>query len=112
MHRIRLALDTLKRELQPTGLAIRVGVQPSGCPLISPARKSSAWPSSKKVKTCNSILALAACAWLAGCVSTRSISNSDYREPGRASLASPAGHSDANFVYRGELSEFDGLGIV
>src|SRR6266487_2742926 len=64
------------------------------------------------MKPCNSILALAACALLAGCTSTRSISNSDYREAGPGSHTAPAGHSDPAFAYRGELSEFDLLGVV
>ncbi len=63
----------------------------------------------KNMKTCNSVFILAACALLAGCVSTRSISNSDYREPG---AASSSGHSDPGFAYRGELSEFDILGVA
>ena len=64
------------------------------------------------MKTSNSILVLAACALLAGCASTRSISNSNYREPGASSCSSPAGHSDPAFAYRGELTEFDLLGVV
>ena len=64
------------------------------------------------MKTCNSLLILVACALLAGCVSTRSISNSGYRERGTAGHASPAGRSDAIFAYRGELSEFDLLGVA
>src|SRR5205823_9794382 len=67
---------------------------------------------SNTMKTWSSILVLAACAGLAGCVSTRSISNSDYREPGTGSHTAPAGHSDPAFAYRGELSEFDLLGVV
>ena len=64
------------------------------------------------MKTCDSVLVLATCALLAGCASTRSISNSDYREPGAASGPPPAGHADSAFAYRGELSEFDLLGVV
>ena len=64
------------------------------------------------MKICNSLLVLAACALLAGCASTRSISNSDYRQPGTASHSSPDGYSDPAFAYRGELSEFDLLGVV
>ena len=64
------------------------------------------------MKSFNSILVLAASTLLAGCVSTRSISDSGYREPGAASHASPAGRSDPAFAYRGELSEFDLLGVV
>jgi hypothetical protein len=64
------------------------------------------------MKTCNSLLILAACALLVGCVSTRSISNSDYREPGTASHSSTDGYSDPAFAYRGEVSEFDILGVA
>ena len=64
------------------------------------------------MKTCNSLLIFATCALLAGCASTRSISNSDYRESGSASHSLPAGKSDSAFAYRGELSEFDLLGVV
>src|SRR6266516_2919357 len=64
------------------------------------------------MKTCNSVVVLAACALLAGCASTRSISNSGYREPGTASHTSPQGYSDPAFAYRGELSEFDLLGVA
>ena len=58
------------------------------------------------------VLVLAACALLAGCASTRSISDSAYREPGTAGHASPAGRSDPAFAYRGDLSEFDLLGVA
>ena len=58
------------------------------------------------------ILVFAACAWLGGCKSTRPISDSGYREPGVTSGTSPAGHSDPAFAYRGELSEFDLLGVA
>src|SRR5436190_10267242 len=34
VHLIHFGLDTLKRELQPAGGAVPVGVQPSGCPWI------------------------------------------------------------------------------
>jgi len=67
---------------------------------------------SNTMKTCNSILVLAACALLAGCTSTRSISNSDYREPGTTGRTAPDGHSDPAVAYRGELSEFDLFGVV
>src|SRR5439155_5881348 len=67
---------------------------------------------SNTMKTCNSVIVLATCTLLAGCASSRSISNSDYREPGTASHTSPAGHSDPAFAYRGELSEFDILGVA
>ena len=46
----------------------------------------------------------------AGCDTTRSISNSGYREPGGyARIGVP--ETDAAFRYRGELSEFEVLGI-
>jgi hypothetical protein len=49
---------------------------------------------------------------LAACTSTRSISNSTYREPGTATGSATDGASDAAFAYRGELSEFDVLGVA
>lgn len=50
---------------------------------------------------------------LAGCQSTRSISNSGYRGDERVSYYAPRGNdSDPGFAYRGELSEFDVLGIT
>ena len=51
---------------------------------------------------------------LAGCAkSTRSLSNSGYRDPGNtAHLAPRESDSDPGFAYRGELSEFDVLGIT
>jgi len=48
---------------------------------------------------------------LAGCTSTRSISNPNYREPGAAGAPAREGYPDPAFVYRGELSEFDVLGV-
>src|SRR5436190_23323567 len=104
MHLIPLALGTLKRELQPAGRENPVGVQPSGCPSISPAKNSSAQLSSEKMKTSNLILVLAAWALLAGCVSTRPISDSGYREPGAAGRTVPEGQSDLALAYRAELS--------
>jgi hypothetical protein len=54
-----------------------------------------------------------ACALLAGCGTTRSISNSSYRGDEHASYFSPRPNgSDPGFAYRGELSEFDVLGIT
>ncbi len=49
-----------------------------------------------------------------GCAkSTRSLSNSSYREPGGHSHFAPRENdSDPGFEYRGELSEFDVLGIT
>src|SRR2546430_2039661 len=52
------------------------------------------------------------CALLTGCTSTRSISNSSYRESGSASDSPRHGYSDPGFAYRGELSEFDVLGVA
>ena len=50
---------------------------------------------------------------LAGCSSTRSISNSSYRESDYVYQVSPRPNgSDPGFEYRGELSEFDVLGIT
>jgi len=53
-------------------------------------------------------------AFLAGCAkTTRSLSNSGYRDPGGTSCYAPrANDSDPGFEYRGELSEFDVLGIT
>jgi hypothetical protein len=52
-------------------------------------------------------------ALLAGCAQTRSISNSAYREePGFFGDHAPVNSSDPAFNYRGELSEFDVLGIT
>lgn len=64
----------------------------------------------KTTKVCFFILA---CALLAGCAtSSRSISNSGYRDDNHGSYyTSRASDSDPGFAYRGELSEFDVLGI-
>lgn len=53
-------------------------------------------------------------ALLAGCAkTTRSLSNSGYREPGASACYAPRQNdSDPGFEYRGELSEFDVLGIT
>ncbi|MGC3956663.1 MAG: aminopeptidase [Verrucomicrobiota bacterium] len=53
-------------------------------------------------------------ALIGGCAkSTRSLSNSSYREPGRTAHFAPRQNdSDPGFEYRGELSEFDVLGIT
>jgi len=53
-------------------------------------------------------------ALFAGCAkSVRSLSNSGYREPGNAACYTPRPNdSDPGFEYRGELSEFDVLGIT
>ncbi len=60
------------------------------------------------------LVAVATAALLfAGCASTRSISNSGYREPdGGWRRAAGANVSDPGFAYHGELSEFDVLGII
>ncbi len=55
---------------------------------------------------------LIACALVAGCSTTRSISNSGYRESRSCwGAPEPRQESDPAFAYRGELSEFDVLGI-
>ncbi|HYT60485.1 MAG TPA: hypothetical protein VEL06_09955 [Haliangiales bacterium] len=54
----------------------------------------------------------AAWALLAGCTSTRSISNSSYRDARPASGHVPGQPTDPGFEYRGELSEFDVLGVA
>src|SRR6266487_7052602 len=64
------------------------------------------------MKILKSLLILAACAWLAGCASKRSISNSAYRDPPRDPRRAPVESSDPGSEYRGELSEFDVLGVV
>ena len=58
------------------------------------------------MKIRNFLAALAAGAALAGCVSTRSISNSGQPESD-AIHPTRDGGSDPAFAYRGELSEFD-----
>jgi hypothetical protein len=63
----------------------------------------------KIFKVC-SLVAL--CGLLAGCHSVRSISNSSYRGGETSWRYAPrANDSDPGFAYRGELSEFDVLGI-
>jgi len=47
----------------------------------------------------------------AGCASTRSISNSGYRPRPSAERRPGSDRSDPGFDYRGELSEFDVLGV-
>ena len=66
------------------------------------------------MKTNTTLSLLIALALLTGCAkSTRSVSNSSYREPGRfAHFAPRPNDSDPGFAYRGELSEFDVLGIT
>jgi hypothetical protein len=58
-------------------------------------------------------LAAIGCALLVGCEQTRSISNSGYQpEGGPGSYGPREARSAPAFVYRGELSEFDVLGIA
>jgi len=65
------------------------------------------------MKTFKLCLLAVTCTWLAGCAtSSRSISNSSYRDDDHGSYYMPrANDSDPGFAYRGELSEFDVLGI-
>jgi hypothetical protein len=57
-------------------------------------------------------LLLVACALLAGCKTQRSISHSGYQD-GASRSGRPCGDgSDPAFQYRGELSEFDVLGVT
>jgi hypothetical protein len=65
------------------------------------------------MKTSRLLLIALACTLFAGCESTRSISNSSYRGDERVSYYGPrVNESDPGFAYRGELSEFDVLGIA
>jgi hypothetical protein len=65
------------------------------------------------MKTSKTCLLILGCALLAGCSTTRSISNSSYRDDNHGSYFSPrVNDSDPGFAYRGELSEFDVLGIT
>jgi hypothetical protein len=58
-------------------------------------------------------LALAAVVLLVGCTTTRSISNSGYRDPDAHWRHAPrVNKADPGFDYHGELSEFDVLGIT
>ena len=65
------------------------------------------------MKTSKVYLAIALCGLLAGCATQRSISNSGYRDEDRPVMGyfPRANDSDPGFAYRGELSEFDVLGI-
>jgi hypothetical protein len=65
-------------------------------------------PSAKAI-ACVAAIALS----LLGCMRSRSISNSAYREPGSGCWGWEGGPptSDPAFVYRGELSEYDVLGL-
>jgi len=62
---------------------------------------------------CKTCLFVFAAALVVGCESTRSISDSGYHEPDRSIFAQPtAPDTNPAFAYRGELSEFDVLGIA
>lgn len=69
---------------------------------------------SHPMKTKLTLSLLIALAIFTGCTTTkRSLSNSNYREPGRTVHFTPRQNdSDPGFEYRGELSEFDVLGIT
>jgi hypothetical protein len=60
-----------------------------------------------------SLLLVAACIVLAGCSTTRSISNSSHREvpSGGYHLHAGRGNADPGFAYQGELNEFDVLAV-
>jgi hypothetical protein len=61
---------------------------------------------------CNLILLVMAGVLIAGCKSTRSISHSGYPQQGyHCGYGIRDGASDSAFDYRGELSEFDVLGV-
>lgn len=65
------------------------------------------------MKTFKLYLLAITCSLLAGCGGVRSISNSGYRGDDHGSYYTPrANDSDPGFTYRGELSEFDVLGIT
>lgn len=66
------------------------------------------------MKPSNICLLIAAFALLAGCATkARSISNSGYRDDDHPAYFAPRiNGSDPGFTYRGELSEFDVLGIT
>jgi hypothetical protein len=66
------------------------------------------------MKTAKICFLITACALLAGCATkSRSISNSGYRDDDHPSYFAPrVNGSDPGFTYRGELSEFDVLGIT
>src|SRR5215470_5458343 len=77
-----------------------------------PFRKN---PKTRKNKIMRKTFAmLLGVALMAGCADTRSISHSSYREPesgGMSYFMSRQNDSDPGFEYRGELNEFDVLGI-
>jgi hypothetical protein len=58
------------------------------------------------------LMLLAACALMASCAHTRSISNSGYHDPEAGRQFAPRDSSDPGFAYRGELSEFEVLGVA
>lgn len=64
------------------------------------------------MKDWKSLLLLAAFALMAGCTTTRSISKSGYHDPEAGYQFAPRGSSDPGFAYRGELSEFEVLGVA
>jgi hypothetical protein len=64
------------------------------------------------MKTKLSLALLAACLALAGCNSTRSISNAGYRDDSSGSYHHVVhGSADPGFQYQGELNEFDVLAV-
>jgi hypothetical protein len=65
------------------------------------------------MKTYKITLLLLVCSLMAGCETKCSISNSGYRANDRGSYyGQRVNESDRDFAYRGELSEFDVLGIT
>lgn len=59
----------------------------------------------------NCFCLFAAVALIAGCTTTRSISHSEFRSDGGTDCVPRTGDADPGFEYRGELNEFDVLGI-
>src|SRR6266496_9543 len=66
------------------------------------------------MKTKNLVALAIPCLFVASCVkSIRSVSNSGYRDASAAAYRAPHPNtSDPGFEYRGELSEFDLLGVT
>jgi hypothetical protein len=64
------------------------------------------------MKKWKSLLLLMAFAVMAGCTTTRSISNSGHPDPEARQQFVPRGSADPGFAYRGELSEFEVLGVA
>jgi hypothetical protein len=57
-------------------------------------------------------LILVACLWLSGCAKTRSISNAAFDPSAHPAMGYRVGNAaDPGFEYRGELNEFDVLGV-